>query len=101
MLLPSQLIERFSDFLREFYGIQLKVHDEPWRDEVARFMLGERLAVIRMPSQESRGEDTPLVYDLVCGDKDKLVELEKVWSRSIMEEINADKSADGGEVRSD
>jgi hypothetical protein len=83
MLIPQASLDDFGVFLAQAMGIQLRKHPTPLpTGEHARFLLGERLAVVRNTTvEEVEGEPCLEVW---CGDTERLDELDKHWGSYLL-----------------
>ena len=76
MTLPKDILELFCNWTKDFYGIIVSIHDPPRRDgELARFMLGDALFVVR-PFFSAPSE----AIEIFSSDAQKMEDVEKQFT---------------------
>lgn len=84
MNLPKDVAKMFYTWVERYYGIKVNILDPPRQGQHARFMLGENIVVVRdfYGVPETAGE----VWEVWCGDKEKLNEMSKLFC-NILERV--------------
>lgn len=88
MILPRELIDSFISFAESTYGVSVH-HTTPTTrrsDEIARFVLGDRLYIVREFS-EYHGN----VVEVFSSDKDGIRSMEGLWYQ-IVQQLMEDSS---------
>ncbi len=93
VILARSLIEPFITFVSSMYGVEAHRNPAPHRDEIARFVLRERLYVIREFS-DSRSD----AVEVFSSDKDGVQEMERLWYQILQQPMeDSSESIDGSE----
>ena len=102
MILAKELTEEFSDFITNYYGLQVETYEADTAKstgEYLRFMFGERIVVVREHAGtshlvEGKGVTLEVHY---TGDPDKLKSIEVQWAHylnNLMKKAEGDSDVD-------
>ena len=92
MIIPKDNQEVFYKWVEAFYGAKVKIHDTPIRGEYARFMVGERLVIVR---EHQRDVSSGQSLEVWSGDQDRIEEMTEhyaIFLRKVMAQSNEESN---------
>jgi hypothetical protein len=90
MLIGKDAVTTFTKFVGGLYGVKVKVWPDP-KDEFARFMLGDRLVVIRAVAEHDAMQAEAV--EVFCSDRETLNTLGNQWAQYV-ESILEDRESE-------